>query len=445
MTDTPISTFLKEYQTKKAVRMHMPGHKGVGSVAEGLDITEIEGADALFEAEGIISESERIAGNIFGADTFYSTEGSSLSIRAMLYLISLYAKRNKRRSLIAAGRNAHKSFSSAAALIDFDIDWIYSSESSYLSSRIKRDDIVRYFENASELPTALYLTSPDYLGFVCDVKAIADECHRRGVLLIVDNAHGAYLKFTSPSMHPIDLGADMCCDSAHKTLNALTGCAYMHLSKALPPFFRERAKDAMMLFASTSPSYLMLNSLDLLNTYLTGEYPDALCLFIENLTSLRSELISHGYTLVGDEPMKLTIQCKEYGYLGKEVATYLSSHSIFTEFSDNDYLVLMPSPQNSHEELMKLKDALLSLPRKERIDDVPPSIHIPKRAVSVREAVMSDSEVLPSSECCGRVASSVTLGCPPAIPIAVPGEIIDKETVACFKYYGISQCTVMKE
>jgi len=444
MTDTPISTFLKEYREKNAVRMHMPGHKGVGSVENSLDITEIEGADALFEAEGIISESEKIAGSIFGADTFYSTEGSSLSIRAMLYLVSLYAKRNKRRALIAAARNAHKSFSSAAALIDFDIDWIYSSDASYLSSRVKREDVARYFENSSELPTALYLTSPDYLGFISDIKGIADECHRRGVLLIVDNAHGAYLKFTSPSMHPIDLGADICCDSAHKTLNALTGCAYMHLSRALPQFFKERAKDAMILFASTSPSYLMLNSLDLLNPYLSGEYSDALRLFLEELGALRSELISHGYTLVGDEPMKLTVQCKEYGYLGKEIAAYLSAHSIFTEFSDNDYLVLMPSPQNSHEELVKLKDVLLSLPRKERITDTPPSIHIPKKALSIREAVMSDAEILPASECCGRVASSVTLGCPPAIPIAVPGEVIDKETLRCFEYYKINKCTVVK-
>jgi len=142
--------------------------------------------------------------------------------------------------------------------------------------------------------------------------------------------------------------------------------------------------------------------------------------------------------------MKLTVQCKEYGYLGKEIAAYLSAHSIFTEFSDNDYLVLMPSPQNSHEELVKLKDVLLSLPRKERITDTPPSIHIPKKALSIREAVMSDAEILPASECCGRVASSVTLGCPPAIPIAVPGEVIDKETLRCFEYYKINKCTVVK-
>ena len=445
MTDTPISAFLDEYRKKNAVRLHMPGHKGAGGIAEGLDITEIEGADSLFEASGIIEESERIAGNIFGADTFYSTEGSSLSIRAMLYLVSLYAKRNGRSAVIAATRNAHKAFTSAAALIDFRVDWISSENSSYLSSGIGREDIVRYFGNTKELPVALYLTSPDYLGFICDVKAIAEECHKRGVLLIVDNAHGAYLKFLVPSIHPIELGADMCCDSAHKTLDALTGCAYFHISKSAPAFFKERAKDAMMLFASTSPSYLMLNSLDRLNASLSENYKEKLLRFTKKIACLKADLISHGYVLAGDEPMKITVATKKYGYRGTEISSYLSSLEIFAEFSDPDYLVLMLSPENSDGELKRLKDALLSLPKKTVATESAPSVHIPKKACSIREAVMSDSEDLPISECVGKVAAALTAGCPPAIPIAVPGEIIDEKMLDVFKYYGITKFRVIKQ
>ena len=358
MTDTPVSSFLNEYLKKEAVRLHMPGHKGIGSMAERFDITEIEGADSLFEASGIIEKSEKNAGEIFGADTFYSTEGSSLSIRAMLYLATLYAKRNGKKPLIAAQRNAHKAFASAAALIDFEIDWISSKNDSYLSSRLQGEDIIEYFENAKVMPTAVYLTSPDYLGFISDIKKVAEECHKRSVLLIVDNAHGAYLKFLTPSLHPIDLGADMCCDSAHKTLSALTGCAYLHISKSAPDIFKEKAKDAMMLFASTSPSYLMLDSLDRLNPSLKKDYPKRLGEFISKISNLKSDLISHGYTFVGDEPMKLTLKCKEYGYLGTEIAKYLSKKGIFTEFSDPDYLVLMPSPENTSEDLKRLKKAL---------------------------------------------------------------------------------------
>ena len=445
MSDTPISSFLKEYQNKSAARLHMPGHKGRGANGESFDITEISGADSLFEANGIIKESEKNAGEIFGTDTFYSTEGSSLSIRAMLYLTVLYAKSTGRKPLIAAARNAHKAFVSAAALLDFDIEWIYAKDSDYLSSRFTKEDIADYFERAKELPIAVYLTSPDYLGFISDIKGISEECKKHGVLLIVDNAHGAYLKFLPTSLHPIDLGADMCCDSAHKTLNALTGCAYLHLSKSAPTLFKSKAKDAMMLFASTSPSYLLLNSLDLLNPYLKGDFNTKLQSFVDKLQSFKSELDFAGYKTVGDEPMKITILAKEYGYLGGEISDYLATQGVFVEFSDPDYLVLMPSPENSDAELDIAKAALLSLPKKSRISDTPPKVYIPKRACSVREAILSPSEVLPIEECIGKTVASVTAACPPAIPIAVSGEIIDEETITRFCYYGTEKCSVIKK
>ena len=444
MIKTPIHSFLEEYKASHSVRLHMPGHKGVGDGAEKMDITEISGADSLFEANGIIQESERIAGEIFGADTFYSTEGSSLSIRAMLYLAALYAKKLGKAPLIAAARNVHKSFVSAAALVDFGIDWISSEQSSYLSAMITADDVQAYFNSAGELPAALYLTSPDYLGYVSDIKKIADVCHKNGVLLIVDNAHGAYLKFLKPSSHPIDLGADLCCDSAHKTLSALTGCAYMHISKSAPPFFKENAKRAMMLFASSSPSYLMLDSLDRLNPYLKQDFSSDLQIFIDKIKLLKNKLSQLGFTFADNEPMKIAIRTKDFGYLGTDISDYLLKSGLVSEFADSDYLVLMPSPQNTDEELRRLFVALSSLKRKENISSLPPAAHLPKKKISIREAIMTDFEILPVCQCNGRVASSVTLGCPPAIPIAAPGEIIDEEIILAFEYYGIYECAVVK-
>ena len=103
---------------------------------------------------------------------------------------------------------------------------------------------------------------------------LADICHEHGVLLLVDNAHGAYLKFLTPSRHPLDLGADLCCDSAHKTLPTLTGCAYLHVSKSAPRELADYGKEALRLFGSTSPSYLMLASLDNDNYTVTVENYD---------------------------------------------------------------------------------------------------------------------------------------------------------------------------
>ena len=134
--NTPIFDFVTAYADGGTARMHMPGHKGVGPLgAERLDITEIRGADSLFEASGIIAESENNAGRLFGAHSFYSTEGSSLAIRAMVYLASLYLKKQGRTPRILAARNAHKSFASAVALADAEVEWLYTeSADGYLSA-----------------------------------------------------------------------------------------------------------------------------------------------------------------------------------------------------------------------------------------------------------------------------------------------------------------------
>ena len=229
---TPICNFVRNYSARNALRLHMPGHKGTGPLGfEDLDITEIDGADSLYEAAGIIRESEKNASSLYGCATFYSTEGSSQCIRAMLYLAMLRAQEQGKKPKIAAGRNAHKTFLSAAALLDLDVTWICPPEqTSYLSCKPTAEQIGELLSFDKEI-TAVYLTSPDYLGNLADVRGIAEVCRRHGVLLLVDNAHGAYLAFLNESLHPIALGADMCCDSAHKTLPALTGGAYLHLSK----------------------------------------------------------------------------------------------------------------------------------------------------------------------------------------------------------------------
>ena len=421
----------------------MPGHKGRGSLGfEQYDITEIEGADSLYEADGIIAESESIATEIFGtARTLFSTEGSSQCIRAMLSLIMKYAKGRREVPKILAARNAHKAFITAVGLLDIDVDWLTPhKDSNLLSARIDISALKEQLKTSS--PTALYITSPDYLGVCADVGQIAEVCHKHGVLLAVDNAHGAYLKLLSPSRHPIDLGADICCDSAHKTLPALTGAAYLHLSKALPTSIIGSAKDEMALFGSTSPSYLILQSLDSLNEKILGGYRDTLATFLPKVDSLKAQLSDIGYTLIGDEPLKITLLTKNYGYYAFEVAEHLAANGILCEFSDKDALVLMLSPENESD-LPRVIDVLSSLSRKTPITVGFPKIHIPKKACSVREAMLSNNEILPIALCEGKVLAVANVACPPAIPIAVCGEIIDNETINLFKYYGIESCRVL--
>lgn len=443
--NTPICDFVAKYNAASPLRLHMPGHKGNSLLGmEPLDITEIEGADSLFQAAGIIRESERNAGQLFGCHTLYSTEGSSLCIRAMLYLCTLYAKAQNQKPIIAAPRNVHTAFVSAAVLLDFDIHWIYPEQSSnYLSYVVTSQQIEQYLSSTDQLPTAVYLTSPDYLGAMSDIEGIAQVCHKYGVLLTVDNAHGAYLKFLPKSHHPIDLGADLCCDSAHKTLPVLTGGAYLHISHNAPQTCISQAKQALLLFASTSPSYLILQSLDRANAYLADEFTAQLTSFLPLVANIKEQLQQIGYEFIGDEPTKLTFDCKAYGYTGSELAHYLQSHGIYIEFSDPDYLVLMLTPQITKADLEYLKQVLTSLPRRSPITDLAPLPGPTQAIMRPREAAMCPFETIPVSECKGRILARASVGCPPAVPIVICGEEIGDAALDCFSYYGIEYCNVV--
>ena len=440
---TPIVSFLKSYQEKSPVRMHMPGHKGAGILGfEGMDLTEIYGADELFAAEGIIKESEQNASSLFGCPTYYSTQGSTLCIQTMCTILCQDAKSKGKKPKILAGRNAHRSFIHAAALLDFDIAWLYGN-SDYLSCTISTETLEK--EILENNPTAVYLTNPDYLGNLLDIKALASICKKYNVLLAIDNAHGAYLRFLEPSLHPIDLGADLCCDSAHKTLPVLTGGAYLHLSDSLNQVWKNDVKHFMEYFSSTSPSYLIMASLDATNEVLDTTFKKSLSECIQRVDVLKNALIQHGYTILSGEPMKITISTKEFGYTGNEIANLLMECDIYPEFYDSDYIVLMPSPYNTKDDFERLQKCLCGIERKSILVNKPPKLEQAKKAMNVRQALFAPSMTLDVSKSLGQVCSSVTVSCPPAILPVIPGEVISESSIEVMKYYGIETVRVVKE
>lgn len=444
--NTPICDFIDEYVENKTLRLHMPGHKGESFVGlENRDITEIKGADSLFEASGIIRQSEQNASKLFDCNTFYSTEGSSLCIRAMLYLTLLYARKNDKKPLVLAMRNVHKTFLSAVALLDFDVEWMYGEQDTYLSCNISKESLDQKLSLTKEKPVAVYVTSPDYLGNIADVKGLSEVCKKHDVLLLVDNAHGAYLKFLDSSCHPVDLGATMCCDSAHKTLCTLTGGAYLHIAKDADLMFCDNAKSALSLFASTSPSYLILQSLDLTNKYISTDYKEQLSTFARAVCKLKKSLENYGYTLVGQEPLKITIATKAYGYSGYDFAQVLRSYNIECEFCDPDFVVLMLTPLLNINSLDYLKEVLQKVERLQKISTKPPKLNRPQRLVSIREAMLSNGEKVRVKNSVGKVVKSTSLSCPPAVPIVVCGELIDETALECFEYFGISECEIISE
>ena len=439
---TPIVSFLKSYQEKSPVRMHMPGHKGADILGfEEMDLTEIHGADELFAAEGIIRESEQNASSLFGCPTYYSTQGSTLCIQTMCTILCQDAKSKGKNPKILAGRNAHRSFIHAAALLDFDIEWLYGN-SDYLSCKVSDKDLEK--EIIENHPTAVYLTNPDYLGNLLDIKSLASVCKKHNVLLAIDNAHGAYLRFLESSLHPIDLGADLCCDSAHKTLPVLTGGAYLHLSDSLNKEWKSQVKHFMEYFSSTSPSYLIMASLDAANEVLDDTFRKSLFECIRYADSLKNTLVQHGYTILSGEPMKITISTKDYGYTGNEIANLLMDCDIYPEFYDSDYIVLMPSPYNTKEDFIRLEICLCEIKRKKAILTSFPKLECAQKVMNVRQALFAPSMKVDISKSLGQICSSVIVSCPPAILPVIPGEIISESAIEVMKYYGIESVRVVK-
>lgn len=446
--NTPICDFVEQYANSGAVRLHMPGHKGTGpSGQERYDITEIPGADSLYEAGGIIRESEKNAAGLFGTgDTLYSTEGSSQCIRAMLYLAVLaFGERHPgKRPVILAGRNAHRAFLTACALLDFDVVWLYPENETH---SLCRCDIspARLAEALEHTPHAagVYLTSPDYLGNCADIHALAGVAHEKNMPLLVDNAHGAYRRFLSPSCHPISLGADICCDSAHKTLPVLTGGAWLHIAGRAPSVFLSRARGAMALFGSTSPSYLILQSLDRANRYMAEGYPQKLANTVEQVKRLKSRLAERGWQFMGDEPLKITLDAAKYGHTGTGLAAYLQSRGIFCEYADPDYIVFMLTPENGPDSLSRLEAALSEPERRPPLPGGLPPFQPPERVLTVRQAMLLPCEQVPLADAVGRIVATPAMSCPPAISPAVPGERISGSTVDVYRYYGTASVSVL--
>lgn len=440
---TPVCDFVAAYEQSGAARLHMPGHKGKGPLGcEGRDITEIAGADSLYEAGGVIAQSEQNAAALFGAKaTFYSAGGSSQCIGAMLCL----ALQKSKSRVVLAARNAHKSFLHAAALLDADVRWLWPRPYSLLACPVTPELLENALAALPEAPAAVYITSPDYLGSVQPVAALAKVCHAHGAPLLVDNAHGAYLHFLPAPAHPLDEGADLCCDSAHKTLPVLTGGAYLHLGHGLLKAEAGEVRAALSLFGSTSPSYLILQSLDACNLYLAGEARRKLAACVRAVEALKADLAAQGWAVAESEPLKVTLHASKRGWRGDALADFLRQNGVECEYADPDDLVLMVSPQNSPEDLEKVRAALAAAGQGSEAPQTPPQMARPRQAMGIRAALLAPAEEVPVAAAAGRVCAAPTVGCPPAVPVVVSGEEISPDAAAVFRYYGIETVRAVRE
>lgn len=425
---TPLYSALLRHRELNRASFHTPGHKNNPSALPpdllSLDFTELPDTDSLFEANGPILEAERLASNLFGASrTCISAGGCTLCIQAMLRLAA------PNGGAVVCSRVVHRSAVNTMALLDLQPVWAMPGE---LVS------VVRSHPEAQ----AVYVTSPNYYGELLDIPAIAQACGERGIPLLVDNAHGAHLMFTEPVLHPLALGASMTACSAHKTMNVLTGGAWLNIADQR---FAGGAKDAMALFGSTSPNYAVMASLDLARAWLEthkGEYGR----LQKRVAELKEVAKAHGIApLPGlTDPTRITLNTGSIGIPGTSAAEIFRGAGVEPEYADAAHVVLIATPFNTEADFARLADAIDILPVRSSLPARQGPPPLPPVKTSLRTAVFAPAQTVSLDSAVGRIAAEAACPCPPGVPVVMPGEEVTKEAAEFLRGYGFFSLKVLK-
>lgn len=455
-----ITTFLTEHADRNPVSFHMPGHKGSRIYRENgygdfldkimdCDITEIPGADNLFQTEGIIAETMKKYERLYGVKKSYLlVNGSSGGlIAAILACVKPGGK------LIMA-RNSHKSIFNALGLASIQPVYAYPQEAEGcgILGEITVDEIARCMDENPDAE-AVILPSPNYYGICSNVRAIAEEVHKRGKVLIVDQAHGAHLKFfgkyggaqsTIRGGFPEaaeDQGADIVINSVHKTLASFTQSALLNLcSDRVNPFLLE---DKLQTIESSSPSYPMMASLDINADLLESAGERLIRQWAENLNYFYDEANRiPGLVVLTPKNLdrtKLNIDMSAYGIDGNELEELLMERDIFIELVTGNIVMCMTGIGNTRRDYERLLEALAEIAAQRR--GVMAECTELKRAVQPKvltrvleqRAVPGEKVFVPLKEAAGRVCASSIIPYPPGIPIVCPGEVIDEDMIDYIK------------
>ena len=451
----PLVQAMLQHADKEQASFHTPGHKGHSSALEtlqrlSLDLTELPDIGSLYDGGDVIEQAEELAANAFGAArTLFSSGGCTLCIQTMLLLGVGAGGR------VLMARNSHRSAVNAAALLGLEPVWLWPKTTSpNRVEPIAPDDIYKKLREEINIQ-AVYVTSPDYYGNLCDIQGIAAVCKGAGIPLLVDNAHGSHLG--AFSRHPLQLGASMTADSAHKTLPVLTGGAYLHIAKDdKQTTSASAAKAAMALFGSTSPSFPVLASLDAARDWWQQEGKSAYRNTAERVNHIHSVIERSGTMKVGfsyispefRDPARLTIDSGNG--TGLALAAYFRNCGCEPEYADSQYVVLIPTPFNTEEEWVRLKTAICNYrpfcqeANPPAVFSAMPGSRAPEKVLLPREALLCKSREVSIEDAVGQVAARSVCPCPPGVAVVVPGERIDVFTAKWLKDCGFERILVIE-
>ncbi len=453
---TPLYEFLRQHASKAPASFHMPGHKGAelyqrfgyGDFMKDFfdyDVTEIPGADNLFQTEGVLQEIQEHYRELYEVENSYLlVNGTSGGIIA-----SILASVKKGGKLIMA-RNCHKSVFNALTLGDVQPVYAYPEENEEygISGPVPAKEIAHLLD-ANRDVEAVILPSPNYYGICSDIQSIASEVHKRGKILIVDQAHGAHLKFFNAHgfgdmpLCAEEAGADLVINSTHKTLASLTQSAV--LNRATVRVDKFVLEDKLQAIQSTSPSYILMTSLDI-NAAILKEYGKALIQewggnlnhFYQKAAEIKGLKVMEKFP--GLDWSKLNVSL---GIPGGELERQLmEEHGVFIELFTGDFVMCMTGIGNTRRHMDQLLNGLAEISEKPEVQEY---LHqIPKcRSSSAHASTQQrDGELypIPKERCLvsleeaeGKICASSVIPYPPGIPLLCPGEKFHKEQVAHIK------------
>ncbi len=451
---TPLYDAIVRYANENKISFHTPGHKHgkgisksfrqfVGEKVFRLDLSVMSEVDSLHEPSTVIKEAQVLAAKAYGADySFFLVNGTTGGNQAMI--LSVCDPGDK----IIIPRNAHKSVISAVILAGAEPVYIMPKidETSDLILNLTPDQVDEACRRHPDAKAVL-VTSPTYFGLTADLEAIAEIVHQHDKMLLVDEAHGAHLHF-----HPafpksaIDSGADMCVQSTHKHLAALSQGSMLHVKGVRVDILR--LKTTLQMLQTTSPSYIILGSLDISRYQMVHGGEMALEEVIKICEEARGEINKiPGLSCLTREQVKklpgidldvtkLTVSTKGLSYSGYDMAKILNSeYGIQTEMSDFQNILLFVSIGNTAKDLKKFVAALkkivvdykdLFLNQKKRKRIVFPTF-VPRKELNPREALTKLTRKIPFKRSVGKVCAEIICPYPPGIPVLCPGEVVTQE------------------
>lgn len=435
---------LKENYNTDNYPMHMPGHKRNTKLLGDelpidIDITEIEGFDNLHEPQGILKESMDRVRDYFGVrDSIYMVNGSTGGILSCIRA----AVKNRGRILVA--RNSHKSVYHAIELLELRPVYLtpLSDESTAVLGSISVDQVREKLEAYPDIELVM-ITSPTFDGVVSDVKAIADLCHERNIPLLVDEAHGAHFAFDSRfPTSATALGADMVVQSLHKTLPAMTSTSIVHVQGDL--ITTENLMHQLAIFETTSPSYVLMASIDFCYRFLMEKGPALWDLYFQRLDAFSEKMkglkhlkvLRHGNDRLEDHPSlfdhdkgRIVISTRYTNLTGQELFDLLAEdYDLILEMAYGSYCLAITTIADTEEGFDRLADALLEIDAtlKPQEEVNPMTFSLPQAKCTIAEAMARESEFVPFEQSAGRISAEYTWAYPPGIPLLTPGEQLNE-------------------